>query len=294
MDTLEIREHYSKIRKVLIVILALNWTVALAKIIYGLISQCSSMTADGFHSLADGTSNIIGMIGIHFACQPTDSDHPYGHKKYETLFSLWIAVLLFVVAFNLGKEAIVRFYHPLNPKVDVISFSVMVITLLVNLAVMRYERKKGLQLKSDILISDAMHTKADIFTSLSVIITLVVIKLGYPILDPIATILISLFIAHAGYDIIKQSSAVLCDTAPILNDKKIVNIVLGIKGVKTCHKIRTRGRPDDIHIDLHVQVNPDMHIDHAHNICNAIEDALKKGIPEITDVVIHIEPKEKI
>jgi cation diffusion facilitator family transporter len=288
-----IQKHYSVIRRILILVLVLNWLVALAKIIYGLLSRCQSMTADGFHSLSDGASNIVGLIGIHFACQPTDKDHPYGHRKYETLFSLGIAALLFLVCFNLFKEGLKRIYNPVIPQADIKSFVVILITMGINFWVMNYEYKKGRLLKSDILILDSMHTKADIFTSLSVIIALISIKFGYPILDPIVTIVISLFIAQAGYEIAKQSSAVLCDTAAILNDKKIVNIVLGIKGVKTCHKIRTRGRPDDIHIDLHVQVNADMHIDNAHKISYEIEEAIKKRIPEVTDVVVHMEPKEK-
>jgi len=288
-----IQEHNSKIRYILAIVLILNWLVALAKVIYGIFTKCESMAADGFHSLSDGASNIIGMIGIHFACQPTDKDHPYGHRKYETLFSLIIAALLFILAFNLAKQGIIHLRTPSFPQVDIRSFIVMLVTMAVNLWVMKYEGKKGSKLRSDILISDAMHTKADIFTSMSVIIALIAIKLGFPIIDPIVTIVISLFIAHAGYDIIKEGSRVLCDTAAILNDQKIADIVLGIKGVKTCHKIRSRGRSDDIHVDLHVQVNPDMHVDDAHKVSYAIEEAIKKGIPEVTDVVIHIEPKEK-
>jgi len=288
-----IQEHYSKIRYLLAIVLILNWLVALAKIIYGIFTKCESMTADGFHSLSDGASNIIGIIGIHFACQPIDKDHPYGHRKYETLFSLIIAAVLFILAFNLAKQGIMHLHSPSLPQADIGSFIVMLVTMGVNLWVMKYESKKGDELRSDILISDAMHTKADIFTSMSVIIALSAIKLGFPIIDPIVTIVISAFIAHAGYDIIKEGSAVLCDTAAILNDQKIADIVLGIKGVKTCHKIRSRGRPDDIHVDLHVQVNPDMHVDYAHKVSYAIEEAIKKGIPEVTDVIIHIEPKEK-
>ena len=83
----------------------------------------------------------------------------------------------------------------------------------------------------------------------------------------------------------------LCDSAAIVDIKKIVDIVLRIKGVKTCHKIRTRGRPDDIYIDLDVHVNPNMHIDEAHQICDAIEEAIKKGIPGVRDVIVHIEPQ---
>jgi cation diffusion facilitator family transporter len=251
------------------------------------------MTADGFHSLSDGASNIIGLIGISLASQPKDIEHPYGHRKYETLFSLIIAALLFIIAFNLFREGIRRLFHPVIPQVDLKSFLVMVTTLEVNLFVMRYEYKKGELLKSDILISDSLHTKADILTSLSVLIALIAIKLGYPLIDPIATVIIALFIAYAGYNIVRQGSKVLCDTAPIIDVKKIVDIVLGIKGVKTCHKIRTRGRPDDIHVDLHVQVKPDMHMDEAHQISYTIEEAIKKGIPEITDVIVHMEPKEK-
>ena len=292
MDRARVKEHYSRIRYVLIIVLILNWVVAIAKILYGLFTHFQSMTADGFHSLSDGTSNIIGLIGIHFACQPVDHDHPYGHKKYETFYSQGIAVLLFVVAFNLARKGIERIYHPAVSRIDVFSFIIMLVTIAINIWVMRYEFSKGRVLKSDILTSDSMHTKADIFTSLSVIIALVVVKLGFPILDPIATIVISLFIAHAGFDILKQSSAVLCDTAPILDEQRIKDIVLGVNGVKSCHKIRTRGRPDDIQIDLHVQVNSSMHMEEAHKISYEIEGAIKKGIPEVSDVVVHMEPKD--
>jgi cation diffusion facilitator family transporter len=287
------REKYRQIRYILLLVLALNWLVAFAKIFYGLLTRCASMTADGFHSLSDGASNIIGLVGVSLASQPKDSDHPYGHKKYETFFSLGIAALLFIVCFNLIKEAFARLYHPITPQIDLKSFLIMIATMGVNFWVMNYEYKNGKRLQSDILVSDSLHTKADILTSISVIIALIVIKLGFPIIDPIATIIISLFIARAGYSIMKQSSAVLCDTAPIVDVKKIVNIVLGIKGVNNCHKIRTRGRPDDIYLDLHVQVKPDMHMDEAHKISYAIEETIKKNIPEITDVVVHMEPKEK-
>lgn len=290
---MDLQEHYNKIRRVLIWILLLNWVVAAAKILYGLLTRCVSMTADGFHSLSDGASNIVGLIGIGFACRPSDTDHPYGHRKYETFFSLCIAGLLGVICFHLIEEAIKRLYNPVIPKIDIISFIVMVVTLSVNILVMNYEHRKGRLLQSDILISDAMHTKADILTSLSVIITLVIIKSGYPMLDAVVTIIIALFIVHAAFEIIHRSSKVLCDTAVIVDIQKITDIVLSIEGVKTCHKIRTRGRPDDIYVDLHVQVSPGMHIDKAHKISYMIEEALKKNIPEITDVVVHMEPADK-
>ncbi|MBN2830787.1 MAG: cation transporter [Candidatus Omnitrophica bacterium] len=285
-------KDYGKIRIVLITILALNWLIAIAKIAFGLKIRSSSMTADGFHSLSDGASNIIGLIGIHFAAKAKDFDHPYGHKKYETFFALGIAFLLFLVAIGIIHESLGRFSKNITPEINLLSFMVMFITMAINILVMRYENKKGTELKSDILISDAMHTRADIFTSLSVITAFFAIKLGFPLLDPITSITISFLIAYSGYKIVQKSSAILCDTAAIFDIKQMVDIVLSIDGVRACHKIRTRGRPDDIYIDLHVQVDKDMRMDAAHKISYRIEEAIKKRLPCVTDVVVHMEPKE--
>ena len=99
-------DRFREIKRILLQILLLNWAVAGAKIGYGLMTNFTSMTADGFHSLSDGGSNILGLIGITIACWPADNDHPYGHRKYETLFSLGIAAVLFYLCFNLISEGI--------------------------------------------------------------------------------------------------------------------------------------------------------------------------------------------
>ncbi|PIU40969.1 MAG: cation transporter [Candidatus Omnitrophica bacterium CG07_land_8_20_14_0_80_42_15] len=288
-----LKEHYHNIRSVLLLILVLNWVVAAAKIIYGLISRTSSMTADGFHSLSDGASNIIGLVGITLASQPKDKDHPYGHKKYETFFSLGIAVLLLLVCIQLAQQGVRRIMKPVTPNVDFINFAIMIITICINFWVMKYEYRRGKSLKSDILVSDSMHTQADVLTSFSVILALIAVKLGFPIIDPIATIMISLFIAYEAFQIMQQASRVLCDQVVIMDDKKISCVVLGVKGVAACHKIRSRGREDDIYIDLHAHVRPDMRVDEAHQISYEIESAIKKEIPQVTDVVVHIEPHAK-
>lgn len=292
MHTLDLITRGKRIKQILLVILVLNWAVAFAKIILGLTSRCSSIAADGFHSLSDGASNIIGLLGIILASQPVDKDHPYGHKKYETFFALGIAALLFLVAFELVESSFRRFSNPIIPDVNILSFLVMLGTLIINISVMKFEFKRGKELQSDILVSDSLHTKADILISISVIITLGIIKLGAFILDPIVTVIIALFIAYAAFGIAKNSSNILCDKAVIVEEKKITDIVLTVNGVINCHKIRSRGRIDDTHIDLHVQVSPDMHINQAHEICYNIEEAIKKGIPGVTDVIVHIEPPD--
>jgi cation diffusion facilitator family transporter len=285
-------ERYRKIKWVLITILFLNWGVAGAKLFYGWLIRSASMTADGFHSFSDGSSNIIGLIGVWIASRPIDETHPYGHKKFETLTSIGISILLFLVGFNVVREGIHRFLNPVIPQVNAISFVVMGITLAINVAVMIYENRIGLVLKSDILISDALHTRADILTSSSVILSLVGIQFGFPILDPIASLVIAGFIGYAAIDILKESSRVLSDgiAIPI---QEIERVVLSIRGVRECHQIRSRGRGDDIHIDLHVLVDPEMHVHRAHHLSYAIENKIKRDFHGVTDVIVHMEPFEK-
>jgi len=286
------KERYQEIRRILIYVLILNWGVAAAKLFYGWLTRSASMTADGFHSFSDGASNLIGLFGIWVASRPVDQSHPYGHKKYETLTSVAISALLFLVCLNVVREGVIRFLHPVIPKVDVKSFLVMGVTLAINIAVMIYERKRGRALRSDILISDALHTRADILTSTSVIITLIGIKMGYPILDPIASLIIAVFIGYAAVDILRESSRVLSDGVAI-REGEIEQVVLNIKGVKEVHQIRSRGRPDDIHVDLHVLVDPEMHVHRAHHLSYAIENKIKRDFRGVTDVVVHMEPKEE-
>lgn len=283
------RKRYVSIRNVLWITLFLNWGVSFAKIFYGVLIKSLSITADGFHSLSDGASNIICLVGIYIASRPKDAEHPYGHKKYETFTSLVIAAVLFFVSFNLLKEVIARFIKPSAPEITLSSFVVMIVTLAVNIFVMTYEYKRGKKLNSDILVTDSMHTRTDIYTSLSVIAALVAVKLGFPVFDLLTGVFISVMIAICGAHIVRESSYVLCDGSAV-DSKKIAEIVRSVNGVKRCHKIRTRGRPDDVHVDLHVTVNNDMHVDVAHGLSHHIQDEVKKRMPGVTDVIVHVEP----
>ncbi|MDI6605310.1 MAG: cation diffusion facilitator family transporter [Thermoanaerobacteraceae bacterium] len=285
-------ESFKKIKQVLILILFLNLLVAFLKMFYGFYINSTSLIADGYHSFSDSSGNVIGLIGICFASKPEDEDHPYGHKKFETFASIFISVMLFVVSFDILKNAYARFLNPIEPRVTIESLLIMILTLTINVFVFTYEYKQGIKLKSDILISDSLHTKSDIFVSVSVLITLLALRFGItPYIDPVMSIFISIFIIRAGIKIIKHSSDILCDRI-VVDSKKIHDIAVGIKGVLACHQIRSRGREDDINIDLHIMVAPDNDIKTAHDISSELEKKLKKEIPGVGKVLIHIEPYE--
>ena len=277
--------RFEKIRVILFRILLLNLGVAVVKIVYGMLTNTLSMEADGYHSLFDGVSNIVGLIGIQIASKPADK----GHRKYETLASIAIAFLLIYVGFEIISSAIDRFSNRMQPDVTSISFVVMIVTMAVNLFVTTYEHKQGVLLKSEILVADSMHTKSDIYVSLSVLAGLVAIKLGYPIVDPVIALIVAAVVVRAGYLIICQSTYTLCDMSR-LDEEAICDVVNSIEGVEQCHNIRTRGVVDDIHIDLHVRVSPDMHTNKAHALAHTVEEHLKENFVDITDVIVHIEP----
>ena len=191
-----------EINKVLWIILGLNFAVAIMKLIVGYAISSASMVADGFHSFSDGSSNIVGLVGTAIAAKPADKSHPYGHKKFETFTAIGIALLLFLVSSNIIKSGIQKLQNPVVPRVDIYSFIVMIVTMLINIFVIVYETNQGKKLHSDILVSDAIHTKTDVYVSLSVILSLIAVKLGYPILDPIISFIISIAIIKAAIEIL--------------------------------------------------------------------------------------------
>jgi cation diffusion facilitator family transporter len=282
---------FLQIRRLLIIILVLNWGVALAKIICGHITHSTSMFADGVHSLSDGTSNIIGLIGIGVAARPRDVGHPYGHRKYETLASMAIAVALFLIAFRLLSGSVHKLVHQelINPEANLLSFVVMGATLAVNIGVMKYELRKGRELNSDFLVADSLHTGSDILASVMVIVSLISVRLGLPIIDVIAGMVISLLIGYVGVSILRASSKVLTDYA-VINSQEITEALSDMKEVVGCHRIRTRGRTDDVHVDLHITVDRNMSVGKAHDLSTAIEKRIRERFPGVTDVMVHIEP----
>lgn len=283
------QSYYSSVKRVLVIVLVLNIAVALAKMIYGYLTNSLSMVSDGFHSLFDGTSNVIGIIGITIASRPPDKIHTYGHEKFETFASLGIAFLLFITCFEILQSALGRFYNPETPDITLLSFLVMGTTLLINLAVSQYEKNQGKRLGSSILVADSKHTRSDVYVSIAVILGFIAIQMGFPIVDPIIAVIIAIIIARMGIQIIKNSSSVLLDSAP-LDEEKIRNIVASIPQVRDSHKIRSRGLTSHIYVDLHVTLEACSSVEEAHEIAHLVEDKLKSSIPGIEDVVVHVDP----
>jgi len=274
-------------------VLVLNLIVAIAKLVLGYATGAVSVVSDGFHSLADSASNIIGLVGLRIARKPPDLDHPYGHRKFETLAAAGIFVFLLLAVLEIGRSALKRLAAPAAPAVTWISFGVMIATLLVNLGVVRYEAGEGRRLESELLRADAMHTRSDVFATIGVLVSLVFVTIGFPLLDPLVGVAIAMLIGHTSYEIARDASGILSDKI-VLDEEDIRRVVMSVPEVLGCHHIRTRGSLDHVFLDLHVWFPADARLRDAHLFSHVVKDRLMERFPQIADAIIHIEPPPPI
>lgn len=282
-------DRYRAVSRVLVRVLFLNLAVAGAKLVLGYATGAVSVISDGFHSLTDSASNVMALVGLRASRKPPDADHPYGHRKFETLAAGGIMFVLAFVVLEVLRSALLRLRGGGTPEVTALSFAVMIGTLVINLFVVRYESGRGRALNSELLQADAMHTRSDVYTSCGVLISLVAVWLGYPILDPIGGLVIALFIAKTGYEIGQETSRVLADRIVIAEDD-IRHVVMSVPEVVGCHRIRTRGSADHAFLDLHLWFHGDTTLHEAHRLSHVVKDRLLEKYPQIADAVIHIEP----
>jgi len=282
-------ERDKKVEGVLVLTLALNWLVSIAKITLGFYTNALSVMADGFHSLFDGVSNISGIIGLRFASKPADEEHPYGHRKAEHIVAFFIAVLLALTAFTVLKGIYDRFIEPVQPHISALSFIVLLATLVVNLFVSSYEKRKGSELKSAILVADSLHTRADVFVTISVIAGIAAVSFGYAFADSIVAFLVVAFIARSALKIILSSANVLLDSSPI-KVSDIEAAAMGVKGVKRTHAIKCRGDSMHAFIEMHIHVSGNISVKKGHDLSHEVKEKIMGAFPSVNDVTIHIEP----
>jgi len=279
-----------RVAKTLWLILFVNLAVAVTKIIIGSAISSTSLVADGYHSLTDGISNVIGLVGVYLASKPEDAAHPYGHGKYEYLTGLFIGGMLFVIVAKVVTQAITRLLDPVTPQISGESLMGLLATIVVNIAVSTYEYRQGKALGSYILQADALHTRSDVYISIGVLGSLFGIKLGAPvILDPLVSLLVAGFILVAGIKIIRDTSNILVDRAAI-ETSIIADIALAFPEVKGVHDIRSRGSKEAIYVDMHILIEPSMSVAAAHDLVHAIEDAIRERFSDRVSVLIHTEP----
>ncbi len=283
-------ESARDVRRVLWQVLVLNALVAVAKIAIGILTGAVAMIADGFHSSMDAASNVIGLVGIKLAAQPPDADHPYGHRRFETLATLAIGGMLLVAAWEILQTLFDRLLNGGEPDVTPVSFAVMIGTMAINLGVTLYERRRGHALRSEILLADASHTASDLFVSLSVIASLAASALGYPWADALVALVIVVVIARTGLGIIGQSSGVLSDRQT-LNPDEVTGLLGDVPGLDEIVRVRSRGPADAVYVDIDARINRSVTTDHAYAIAKAMKERIRAEYPDIEEIQSNFAPR---
>lgn len=281
------RRDYSQIQRVLVITFILNILSTLAKLGVGFWTGTLSLIADGLDTLFDGISNIIGLVAVRISSQPPDKEHPYGHRKFETIAALFIAAALFITAWELGRSAITRLLEPLPSSFHWWNVGALLIGSIIQAITGIWELGKARQLESEVLLADARHTLASIGVSATVLIGLGLVWLGYSWADPAVALIVALVIAKIGVDTVRENVPALVDRAPLSEDN-IGDVVASVQGVESYHRIRSRGPSDHVAIDLHARVAPNLNMQDA----NAIADEVRRRLLTLSgvdDVTVHAE-----
>jgi cation diffusion facilitator family transporter len=281
--------RHEAVSRVLLRVLVLNLAVASAKLVLGYTVGAVSVVSDGYHSLTDSASNVIGLVALRASRMPPDVDHPYGHRKYETLAAAAIFIFLLLAVLEISRTALKHLTSPAPPEITALAFAVMIATLLVNLWVVRYESGEGRRLNSELLQADSLHTRSDVLATLGVLVSLAAVKLGFPIFDPIGGLAIAVLIARTGYQIARDTSGILADRV-VIDEEEVRRVVMGVPEVLGCHHIRSRGSEDHVFLDLHVWFPADARLRDAHELSHVVKNRLMQKYPQIADAIIHIEP----
>lgn len=275
-----------------------NALLIVLKLVAGIIGRSSAMVADAVHSLSDFVTDAIVLIFVRIAGLPSDKGHDYGHGKYETLATLIIGCILAMAGIGLlisGIEQVVRSFNgELLPRPRMVALIVAVLSIASKEWLYRYTVKVGRATESQAVIANAWHHRSDAISSGGTLVGIAgAMFLGeqWRILDPLAAVMVSMFIIKSGYDIIRPSVSELLEASlPDSQEREIRTLVMSIDGIKNVHNLRTRRIGCTIAADMHVKMDGGMSLSEAHALASRAERAIKSQFGENSIVTIHMEP----
>jgi cation diffusion facilitator family transporter len=276
-----------RVRRVILIEGSANLLVLILKTIVGLSTGSMAILADAIHSLTDLTNNVIAWFVIHFSSLPADREHPYGHRKFETLAVFVLASILVVLAFELVLNAIRR--EETEVATSGIELTIMLGVLVINILITIWQHRWAKRLDSDILRADATHTFADVLITSVVIGGWQLSAMGYAWVDRLCAIGVALLVFYLAYNLFRRAVPVLIDQYAI-DPQDLSNIIRNVNGVKDVYRIRSRWIGKTCAIELVISVDPALSTEESHDIADKIESIIEKRF-DTSDISIHVEPE---
>ena len=289
-------EREKIVRKVTWVGLLLNLFLAAIKFIAGIYGRSQALVADAIHSLTDLTTDIAVIAGSHYWSRPPDENHPYGHRRLETLVTVFIGIVLIAAGIGIGWKAISTLQEKQAAPPGWIAVFAALVSIVCKESIYRWTAITGQRVKSAALAANAWHHRTDALSSLPVLIAVAGARVfpSWSFLDRVGAVIVSIFILHASIKIIWPGISELIDVgAPTETRKKIGDIALKNEGVLQIHDIRTRYISSSIQVDLHIVVEGSITVREGHAIADDVKARIIYAIPEVLDVIVHVDPPER-
>lgn len=282
------------IRQLSIVGIGGNIFLSAFKFFAGIVGQSSAMVSDAVHSLSDVFATFIALMGVKLGKKEADADHPYGHERLESLAAIVLGLILLVTGIGIGKvglDKIVGGDFASLPIPGAIALIAAIVSIIVKEGMFWYTRYYARIIKSSAFEADAWHHRSDALSSVGALIGVGGSMLGYPVLDPIASVVICLLILKQGVDIIVDAVKKMLDTSCSKDfEDEVRTLVNEDARVESIDLLRTRQFGDKVYIDLEIALDGSMPLVEAHAIAEEIHDSIEHALPEVKHVMIHVNP----
>lgn len=288
--------NFQKIaNRVSVITIIENAMLSVLKLLAGVIAHSNAIISDAIHSASDVFSTIVVIIGIKFASKEPDKEHPYGHERLECVTAIILAMILFMTGLGIGLEALKNIFnadYPHNAP-GVIAFIAAIISIIGKEGMYWYTRYYAKMIDSDALMADAWHHRSDAFSSIGALIGIGGAKLGFPIMDSFASIVISAFIAKASYDIFKDAMDKMIDHAcDDETETQIRTCVMENENVMGIDLLKTRIFGNKIYVDVEILADASCTLKEAHSIAEDVHDKIEETFPKVKHIMVYVNPAE--
>ena len=272
-----------------------NAALSAVKLLAGLIAHSGAMVSDAVHSISDVFSTFIVMIGVRLAGKESDKEHPYGHERMECVAAIVLAGVLLATGLMIGYSGVQKILHPEELQVPgVLALAAALLSIAVKEVMFQYTRKAAKQIDSDALMADAWHHRSDALSSIGALIGIGGALLGFPILDPIASLVICLFIAKAAYDIFRDAVNKMVDESVDEDTESSLRAcACAHPGVLGIDRLMTRKFGSRVYVEMEIAVDGSLPLTDAHAIAEGVHNDIERQFPKVKHIMIHVNPAEE-
>lgn len=285
------------VNKVSFITITVNILLSVIKLIAGIIGHSNAMISDAIHSASDVFSTFVVLIGIKLSTKKADKEHPYGHERLECVAALLLAFVLFITGLGIGYDALKNiiqgnYSHLQVP--SILALGVAVLSILTKEGMYWYTRYHAKKMDSSALMADAWHHRSDAFSSIGALIGILGARLGYPIMDSIASLVIFVFIVKAAYDIFKDAIDKMVDHAcDEVTENKLRQLVEQNQNVMHIDLLQTRIFGNKIYVDIEIALDGTLTLQEAHGIAEKVHDDIESYFPKVKHIMVHVNPENK-